>query len=193
MKIEFIIPTYNRPNNLMCVINSIYSQRSDKWKIHVIADGPQEEGYDKVVKYFEGDERIKFTTLEKRHNDWGHTPRNYGLENATEEWVVMSGDDNYYTPVFVDHFLNAGSPNNVHFVYCDMVHNWTQYQYHLIKCAPHIGRIDIGNFMVRREFGQQMKIDVTKVYGDGLFVEEYLKRFPNGSIRYIEKPLYVHN
>ena len=48
-KIEFIIPTYNRPNHLMCTINSIVSQRSDKWSIHVIADCPPNNSLDKTV------------------------------------------------------------------------------------------------------------------------------------------------
>ena len=39
MKIEFIIPTYNRPHQLMGVISSIFSQTSPNWKIHVVADG----------------------------------------------------------------------------------------------------------------------------------------------------------
>ena len=54
-KIEFIIPTYNRPDFLMCTINSIVAQRSDRWKIHVVADCPPAGTLDKIMKYFEGD------------------------------------------------------------------------------------------------------------------------------------------
>jgi glycosyltransferase involved in cell wall biosynthesis len=191
MKIEFIIPTYGRPHQLMCVINSIYSQRSDKWKIHVVADAVY-DGYQKVKDYFSGDERIKFTELNGPHKDWGHTPRNYGLEHATEEWVVMTGDDNYYMPVFVDHFLKEVTPHT-HFVYCDMIHNWTSHQYYYIKSQPKWGAIDIGNFMTRRKYSQQMRLDTKNEQSDGLFVEEYLKKFPEGKVRYVAKPLYVHN
>ena len=62
MKIEFVIPTYNRPHQLMGVISSIFSQTSPDWKIHVVADGIY-DGYQKVKDYFYGDERIKFTEL----------------------------------------------------------------------------------------------------------------------------------
>lgn len=189
-KIEFIIPTYNRPNQLMGVISSIYSQRSDKWKIHVVADAPY-DGYQRVKDYFSNDDKIKFTELDGPHKDWGHTPRNYGLEHATEEWVIMTGDDNYYMPVFVDHFLDSLTPET-HFVYCNMIHNWVNNQYLHISCKPKVGSIDIGNFMTRRIYAQQMKLDVTKEVSDGLFVEEYLRRF-NGHIKHITKPLYVHN
>ncbi len=191
MKIEFIIPTYNRPESLMCTISSIFAQRSDKWAIHVVADCSPEHSLDRIMKYFEGDDRIRFTLLETRYNDWGHTPRNYGLEHAKEEWVVMTGDDNYYTPVFVDHMLEAVT-HNTHFVYCDMVHNLnTSYVY--FKSEPKLHKIDIGNFISRAELAKQVKLNVKAWDADGIFVEEYLQKFPEGIVKYIPKILYVHN
>ena len=191
-KIEFIIPTYNRPDFLMCTINSILAQRSDQWKIHVVADCPPEGTLDKIMKYFEGDDRIQFTILPERYNDWGHTPRNYGMQHATEDWVIMTGEDNYYMPVFVDHFLNSVTPQS-HFVFCNMVHNWSDHQYYPIDCEPSWGKIDIGNFMVKRENGQRIRLDVKNEQADGEFVEKYLKKFPEGEVIKINKILYVHN
>jgi hypothetical protein len=78
-------------------------------------------------------------------------------------------------------------------VFCNMVHNWTKHQYIPIDCKPKWGQIDIGNFMVRREYGQKMKLDVTNMQADGMFVEEYLKKFPLKDIIKINKVLYVHN
>jgi glycosyltransferase involved in cell wall biosynthesis len=191
MKIEFIIPTYNRTDHLMCIINSIKAQRSDMWKVHVVADCPPEGTLDKIIEFLKDDERIKFTILPERYNDWGHTPRNYGLENATEEWVVMTGEDNYYMPVFVDNFLDAVD-DDTHFVFCNMVHNWTDYQYYAVDCAPSYGRIDIGNFMSRRKYANQLKLRTDIAQSDYLFVEEYLNKF-KGTIKKVPKYLYVHN
>lgn len=191
-KIEFIIPTYERTDHLMCTISSIRSQRSNRWKIHVVADCPPEGTLDKIIDYFKDDSRIKFTILPQRYNDWGHTPRNYGLEHATEDWIVMTGEDNYYTPVFVDNLLEASNDNS-HFVYCNMIHNWTNFQYYPINCAPKWGQIDIGNFMVRKEYAQQMKLNIRSEQADGLFVEEYLKKFPLKTPIKVDKYLYVHN
>jgi glycosyltransferase involved in cell wall biosynthesis len=193
-KIEFIIPTYNRPDHLMCTINSIVAQRSGDWKIHVVADCPPEGTLDKIMNYFEGDDRIKFTILPERYNDWGHTPRNYGAQHATEDWIVMTGEDNYYTPVFVDNFLDAVKERpNAHFVFCNMVHNWTDFQYFAIDCKPRLGSIDIGNFMIKRENGKQMSLNVKNEQADGVFVEEYIRKFPEGEVIKINKLLYVHN
>lgn len=191
MKIEFIIPTYNRPHQLMGVISSLFSQTSPNWKIHVVADSMY-DGYQKVKDYFQNDERIKFTELNGPHKDWGHTARNYGLQSATEEWVVMTGDDNYYVPVFVQDFLNAVD-ENTHFVFCNMIHNWTHQQYLLIDSVPRVGAIDIGNFMSKTSLAKNIKLDPANAQSDGLFVEEYLRRYPNGTIKKINKALYVHN
>jgi glycosyltransferase involved in cell wall biosynthesis len=191
MKIEFIIPTYNRPNHLMTIISSITAQSNDNWKVNVVCDCPPTGSLDKIVDYFKDNEKIKFTFLETRYNDWGHTPRNIGLEMATEEWVVMTGEDNYYTPVFVDEFLK-NAEHNTKFVYCDMVHNWVNKEYIYVPAAPIYGRIDIGNFMTRRKFAQQLRLDVKEIAADAKFVEEYINKFP-GYVTHIKKGLYVHN
>lgn len=191
MKIEFVIPTYKRADKLMIVLLSIKTQSNSNWKVHVVADGPY-DGLERVQDFFKDDNRFKFTTLNGPHRDWGHTPRNYGLEHATEEWIVMSGDDNYYVPYFVDYFLNAAH-SNCHFVFCDMIHNWVNNSYIYLKSYPKLGQIDIGNFMAKTSLAQQLRINTKIEQADGLFVEEYLRRFPDGKIHYIDKPLYVHN
>lgn len=191
-KIEFIIPTYNRPDHLMCLLNSLCAQRSDKWSAHVVADCPPEGTLDKIMDYFKNDNRIKFTILPERCNDWGHTPRNYGVEHTTEDWVIMTGEDNYYVPIFVDNFLSAVTPK-VGFVFCNMVHNWTNFQYYSIDCEPKWGKIDIGNFMIKTKLAKQMKLNPTVEQADGNYVEEFKVKFPNQKIIKIDKILYIHN
>lgn len=175
----------------MTTINSIFAQRSDRWSIHVVADCPPEGTLNKIINYFDGDDRIRFSFLPKRYNDFGHTPRNYGLEQAKEEWVIMTGEDNYYTPVFVDHFLGHLTPQT-NFVFCDMVHNWLNFDYKYINCEPRWGRVDMGNFMTKTEFSSKMRLNVNNIQADGEFVDQYIKNYP-GEIIYIPKALYVHN
>ena len=191
-KIEFIIPTYNRPDHLMCLLNSLCAQRSDKWSAHVVADSPPDGTLDKIMDYFKNDNRIKFTILPERCNDWGHTPRNYGVEHATEDWVIMTGEDNYYVPIFVDNFLSAVTPK-VGFVFCNMVHNWTNFQYYSIDCEPKWGKIDIGNFMIKTKLAKQMKLNPAVEQADGNYVEEFKVKFPDVKIIKIPKILYIHN
>ena len=106
---------------------------------------------------------IKFSKIDGPHNDWGHTARNYGLEHASQDWVVMTGDDNYYTPDFVSEFLKNSRGNN--FIFCNMVHNEAHYKHY-----------------------QELKAELA----DWIFVENFITLFPGG-VRHIDKILYVHN
>jgi glycosyltransferase involved in cell wall biosynthesis len=191
MKIEFVIPTYSRTHHLMTLLNSLCAQSSNKWIAHVVADCPPEGTLDRIIEFFKDEPRIKFTILQERYNDWGHTPRNYGVQQASEEWVVMTGEDNYYVPTFVEEFLKHAN-HNTHFVFCDMVHNWVNQDYIYVPCAPVYGRIDIGNFMTKTKNAKQLKLNVSLAAADAVFVDEYLKKFI-GVVRHISKILYVHN
>jgi glycosyltransferase involved in cell wall biosynthesis len=189
--IEFIIPTYNRPYQLLTIIGSILSQTNANWKIHVVADAIY-TGYDDIKRIFSQIDKIKFSELQGPHNDWGHTPRQYGLDNATEEWVVMSGDDNYYTPNFVSEFTSKmDTPTN--FIYCDMLHNHFKYSY--FNSEPIINKIDIGNFAARTKHAKLISFNKGNYGADGEFVEEYIERFckESHSIKKIEQALYIHN
>ena len=190
MKIEFVIPTWNRPNNLMVILSSLVAQTNQNWKAHIVIDGLTND-YFKVKEFYQDEERIRFTHLEKNHNDWGHTPRQYGLDECKEEWVVMTGDDNYYVPTFVDEMLK--NSNKVYFVYCNMVHNWVNNDYIPLDSEPQLYRIDIGNFMVLTELGKTIKLQKDKNEADGLYVEEFIKKYPGIKPKKIKKILYVHN
>jgi hypothetical protein len=158
----------------------------------VVADAPY-DGFEDVVNYFSGDDRFKFSTLNGPHKDWGHTARNYGLGLAEEEWVVMSGDDNYYMPLFVEIFLNSiKNRYDANFVHCNLIHNWISNDYIPLVSSPKVNRIDIGNFMTRTKFANQLRLDVTKANADGIFVEEYIDKF-KGNIIHLDQFLYVHN
>lgn len=193
MKIEFIIPTYNRPKELRTCLSSLFAQNNPNFTVHVVADAPY-QGFKEVMDVFRHEPNLKVSVLNGPHKDWGHTARNYGLDKAEEEWIVMSGDDNYYTPVFVDNFLRATQMDrNVGFVYCDMVHNWVNEEYLHLESKPMTGKIDIGNFMVKRNLIGSIRLDPRHATSDGKFVESYLDENQTIKRIKIKKILYVHN
>lgn len=192
-KIEFIIPTYQRTAHLITIIASLMAQSNPNWKAHIVADCPPEEYQNeiKTIIEFFNDDRIKLTILPERHNDWGHTPRQYGVDNATEEWVVMTGEDNYYVPEFVN--LMLAESKNQHFIYCDMVHNWVNKEYIPVKTKLNLGHIDIGCFMTKTNMAQRIKLKLTEEWADWYFVEEFITKFKHANIKKVNKVLYVHN
>jgi glycosyltransferase involved in cell wall biosynthesis len=101
MKIEFVIPTHSRADNLILILQSLVVQTNNNWKAGVIIDGYNSR-YEKIKKFYEINHNIVFIHIDGPNNDSGHTPGNYGLSHATEEWVILTGDDNYYVPSFVD-------------------------------------------------------------------------------------------
>lgn len=203
MEIEFIIPTYNRPNGLLTIIGSILQQTDARWKIHVVCDGYY-DGYQRVKDFFSGNDKIRFSEIEGPNNDFGHTPRTYGLERATSEWVVMTGDDNYYVPTFVSDFLRAAEWNTESkLILCDMLHNHDIFRngnleverYTYFESKPAVTYVDIGNFASKSEFAKTIQIQKMRYDADGVFVEEYVSKFcsENRSITKINKALYIHN
>lgn len=192
MKVEFIIPTYDRVELLHCMLTSLISQGNSDWSAMVVIDGCFEDrGDNKIWDVITAldDSRIHTEFTEHRYNDWGHTPREIGKQLSTADYIIMTGDDNYYTPNFVEELVLA-SKGNPGMIYWDMVHSHYDYQY--FKCEPGFNQIDMGAFATRRDLAQQ--IPLGKEYAaDGLFVENFKHMFPNERIVKINKVLFVHN
>jgi len=190
MKIEFVIPTYNRPFHLATLLNSLMAQTSPDWTAHVITDCSPPGVNANVITEFIDEPRIKFTHLRNRNNDHGHTPRNVGLSQASQEWICMTGEDNYYVPTFVEEVLSHAKPA-VNFIYTDMVHNWGK-EYIYVPSLLFWSHIDIGNSIFRTEYAKQLRLNVKNFSADWEMIDKFLKQFP-GEIVHIKKCLYVHN
>lgn len=191
MKIEFVIPTYNRNLPLLGVIASIFAQNNPNWSIHVVADAPH-DGFDSIRSTFVGNDNVRFSMLDGPHKDWGHTARNYGIEHAREEWLVMTSDDNYYFSNFVNEFF-AVVDENTNFIHCDYFHNHYNWERQTSKIE--LNKIDIGNFATRTIHAKTMRLDKSKINADGYFAVEYVQKFCNLPYvaKKIDKALYVHN
>ena len=188
MLVDFIIPTYNRPAPLRAMLASLVAQTNPDWGAHVVIDNHEDEDNVKLVESF-ADPRIRWTKMDKRYNDWGHTPREYGKQKSEAKYIIMTGDDNYYTPNFVQE-ISVLCNVEVGMVYWDMVHS--HYNYAYFKCVPAGGQIDMGAFATRRDLAQQIYLG-TDFAADGWFVEQFKQKFPTENIAKINKVLFVHN
>ena len=181
---------------LMATISSIVAQTSDRWAIHVVCDNYFDEDMQKIKDFFAHIPCIRWTVTEKRYNDWGHTPRNIGVQQSIEEWVIQTGEDNYYVPTFVETFIEAVEKEKfTNMVFCNMVHNlhgWAEEKYIPIQCRIEVGFLDIGCFMLRTKYAKTLPIDTDLgVNADGYLAEMYHKKY--GSAIHINRILYVHN
>lgn len=191
--VSFVLPTYNRVALLKCALQSLIVQTNENWDAQVVIDGlDYEEPITQMIEEL-NDPRIIIRTLSKRYNDWGHTGRELGKTMARYRWVVMTGDDNYYVPTTVKEILEKAE-QFAHYeagmIYWDMVHS--HYDYSYFVCSAGFNQIDIGAFATRNDLAKQIKL-TSDYAADGLFVEEYKKKFPTQTIVKIKKVLYVHN
>lgn len=105
MKIDIIMPTYNRPNLLQRAIKSVLNQTSPNWELWIYDDGSNCDIYSIVEKY--EDERVHFfvgpkLTEEERKNRGGAVARNILLRKSKNELISYLDDDNYYWPEAIE-------------------------------------------------------------------------------------------
>lgn len=187
--IEFIIPTYNRVKELYVILSSLVAQNDDNWKATIVVDNKENETVKHVVSKFESD-KIEYIFLGKRYNDWGHTPRNVGKQASTSDYIILTGDDNYYVPTFISELNSIIRKEKVGIIYWDMIHNG--YSYKPFNTRINDGYIDMGAFATRRDLAQQ--IDLNKSYSaDSKYVKELINKFPDEKVIKINKILFVHN
>ena len=196
MNVEFVIGTYNRPYHLTTLLGSIVTQTVPNWRVHVIADG-WFEGLEKVKEYFSFDNRIRFSIIDGPNKGFGNTPRMYGKEVCVEDWMIMTGDDNYYLPIVVEEIL-AVTDSNTNFVCWDTLLNFSNLDWKyrgVLYTKPEPEMIDIGSFATRPSLARQVKYDTKTHTGDGEFARDYVNLFCQelNSYKKIDKILYVHN
>lgn len=188
MLVEFIIPTYDRKMPLVSMVASLMAQTNIDWCAHIIVDNPYNL-VDWDIKSYFPEKKVKRSFVEKRYNDWGHSLREIGKQQSEADYIVMTGDDNYYTPNFVEE-LSKVVVNKPGMVYWDMVHSHYHYQY--FKCTPAYNQIDMGAFATRTDLAKQIKLN-TSYAADGEFVRDFNAKFPFEKKVKIEKVLFVHN
>jgi len=194
MLVEFIIPTYDRIEPLMSMISSLLAQTDEEWTATVLYDLDegnlkQEISKEMIVNLRVNENRINLKFTDKRYNDWGHTPREIGKQQSTADYVIMTGDDNYYTPNFVAE-LKKATINKPGMIYWDMVHS--HYAYSYFNCQPAYNQIDMGAFATRNDLAKQIKLN-TSYAADGEFVRDFNIKFPQEQKIKINKVLFVHN
>ena len=188
--VDFIIPTYQRYDQIKSILYSLVSQYDPDWSAQVIIDDIANDILVDIINNFK-DSRISYTFTGTRHNDWGHTPRDIGKQQSRSQYIIMTGDDNYYVPTLVQKIKYAASMNNnPAILYWDMVHSHTDYS--LLDCKLCIGSIDMGAFATRSDIAK--KIQLGKEYAaDGVFITKIVEQYTTESFIKIPGILFVHN
>jgi len=192
--VDIIIPTFNRYNLLKCMLYSLIAQYDPDWTATVVIDNVEtsEESITiiDVIKQI-SDSRIRYINTDRQYNDWGHTPREIGKQQSESQYIIMTGDDNYYVPTLVNELkVVAREHNTPSLIYWDMIHS--HFNYALLKCQLIFDQIDMGAFATRRDVAQKIKLNNTYT-ADGWFIHDLNTLFENEDKIKINKVLFTHN
>jgi hypothetical protein len=193
--IKIICVAYERPIAMRGLIDSFLLQTNPNWELMIVYDGPVPGSIWDTIDLYE-DDRVLFDSTETRTQNYGHINRRETLENMTgyteDDFLLMTNDDNYYVPVFVDYFLKE-IKEDIGMVYCDSVHSHFEYAHHKTKIA--VDHIDIGSFIVRVDVAKAVGFKGVEFNADGYYAENCFDECQRRGLRevYIPKPLFVHN
>ena len=187
--ISFIVPLYNQ---YPIAVPSLIAQEYTNFEILVIHDGPIPDKVIEIIKGFK-DNRIKLLNTDKRYNDWGHTPREYGLDhvNIASETVVFTGADNYYIPKFLSYMVPCFSDSRIVGAYCNCLHNY--WDWTMINTRLTFGSIDCGCFMVRTDVAKKIGWRHRVHEADWMFIQNLLRTYGRNSVSKVAKTLFIHN
>ena len=192
--IHCICVAYERPLRLEILIRSFIVQTSSRWMLHIVYDGPVPEKITDIVQPLMSDGRIRFYQSEERNQKYGHPNRRMMLqkiETKKGDFILMTNDDNYYVPKFVEYFLKSIKPN-VGMIYCNTLRN---FEYEVHNSVIGSGGIDMGAFIVREDIAKKTGFNYDTVCADGIYAHqcnEACKKEKLIAVK-IEKPLFIHN
>lgn len=194
MKLKIICVAYERPIAMRGLIDCFLLQTNPNWELTIIHDGKASQNVWNTVNLY-NDNRIVFSETEQRNQQFGHPNRKMMIEKLIEsnvDFVLITNDDNYYVPVFVEYMSGMISPN-VGMIYCDSVHSHFQYIHH--KTCVMVDHIDIGSFIVRIDIAKRIGFTGTTFNADGVYAMQCANLCKVHGLRviYIPKPLFVHN
>lgn len=92
--ISVIIPTIGRLS-LAATLDSMIHQIDDDDQVIVVGDGPQPVARSIAGAY---DGKVKYLETPERANDFGATPRNFGIDVADRPYLAFMDDDDVYLP-----------------------------------------------------------------------------------------------
>jgi hypothetical protein len=174
-------------------------QTDSRWNLHIVHDGLAPIEIMQMLGEYQNngkmDPRINFFCSEKRYQQFGHPNRRQVLNKLSAEkddYVLMTNDDNYYVPKYVEYML-AQASRSIGVISCNTVHSHFGYDVHYSRLFE--GGIDMGAFIVKYPIAKLVGFQHDHFSADGLYAQECATaaRTAGLEIVHITKPLFIHN
>lgn len=196
--LDVVAVAYGRMGELRVFVQSWMNQSAGNWRLTVIHDGPSQE-FEQAMWPLAGQmpDQIKYFCTESRFNDYGHSLRQIGIEQATGDYVLLTNADNYFIPKAME-ILNTqmGSADVIMF---DMVHSHhrpggrEQPRYSYFETSYQRNAIDVSAAIVRTDRAKRVGFRDKTYAGDATYFEDILLDDPQLSPVKLPHILFVHN
>ncbi len=196
--LDVVAVAYGRMGELRVFVQSWMNQSAGNWRLTVIHDGPSQE-FEQAMWPLAGQmpDQIKYFCTESRFNDYGHSLRQIGIEQATGDYVLLTNADNYFIPKAME-ILNTqmGSADVIMF---DMVHSHPrpggreQPRYSYFETSYQRSAIDVSAAIVRTDRAKRVGFRDKTYAGDATYFEDILLDDPQLSPVKLPHILFVHN
>jgi glycosyltransferase involved in cell wall biosynthesis len=184
--LSIVCVAYKRPQLLKVLIESLLAQTVQDFELLIMHDGPDPQISEILETYcLAHPGKIKSYFSEERYNDYGHTLRDIGIQLVSAPLLLLTNDDNYYVPTFVENMLNSIATNDLDIVYCDMVHSHVFLDlpnpigYQFLSVEPRRLRIDVGCFIARTSLAQRVGFRDKGFEGDATYFEDLVALKPS--------------
>lgn len=191
---------YKRYRNIPVLIHSFLAQTIQNFKLLILHDGYDEEMNVLLMEYkAKYPNHIDYVFTPTRHNDYGHSLREIGIRLADTPYLLLTNDDNYYCPIFLEQMLQALQTHQADIVLCDMIHSHNnpgghlQPPYSLLKTMPSPGSVDIGCFIVKTDLAKRVGFRDKGHDGDATYFADLTQNSPQIRIAKVNQVLFIHN
>lgn len=145
--ITFVAPAFNEVQHKCPLINSLLSQKDDKWECIVYHNGPNQPMKVWIESF--RDSRLRYRESATNTGQWGCLNRQDAISKVTTPYIINTSIQDYYTPNAVQDIMMAVEQS------VDLIH-WQAinhlFNYNIISGEIAFGHIDWGQWCTRTEY-----------------------------------------
>ena len=147
--ISVIIPIYNVEKYVKQCLDSVVNQTYKNLEIICVDDCGTDNSMQIVEEYAKNDNRIKILNYTTHDNKGVSFARNYGIENATGEYIYLIDSDDFIEKDYIEAMYSAIEQNNVDVVVNANVISYTDSSdKRFYNTTLQFGKVDINNHTI---------------------------------------------